>query len=136
MKTKNIVLFIFVFILGIIQCDAQLGAYYKSTLNKYQKSIVRTGDDVIVIDNKDGLTWMYFTQGFCSKIFIYIKDVSEQELRESLDNDNDYTKSSKGDWWYYTVEASDGNSYHTIVEIWKDEEGIPHFYAYLNEKIE
>jgi len=133
---KNVLLFMFVFIMGIVQCDAQLGKYYKTTHDTYEQAIVETDSSMIKVKYSDDTIWFYFKNGMCNEMYIHKRGVSDRDMIKWLDEDKDRTKSEKGDWWYFYIKADNSKAYHSIIEMWYDDGDTPYYYVHLNDVVD
>lgn len=132
---KRTILILVILTVGIVHSQAQIGAYYKTILNKYQQDIVESDSLTIVIE-KDAITaWYLFEKGLCTDLYFTSKEVTKENLIKVNTNNDNFTKSSKGDWWYYYLTASNGKRYHVIVEIWHNKENKVFQHIYLNEEL-
>lgn len=133
---KRTILILTILTVGIVHSQAQLGEYYKVIHDSYQQSIIRSDSSVIITEKGITTTWYYFTEGMCNELFIYVKGLSDRSLIELCEEEEVLTKSSKGDWWYYKLEAKNGNFYHAISELYYDDADRVFHHIYLNAKID
>lgn len=135
MKTKNVILFMFIFIMSMGQMDAQFAEYYRTTLLSKQNIIVKTDSNLIATIEGNTNNWYFFEEGLCTSAYTRSTNDSGTYLTKLLNNNKKIGKSDKGNWWYFYREAADGNIYHCTIEIWYDDADNAYLLFMLNKKV-
>lgn len=132
---KRTILILVILTVGIVHSQAQIGKYYRTVFNTYQQDIIETDSVTIVTENDGLMSWYLFQEGICTEIYYTIEGLTEEVLRKVMLSNERLTKSKKGDWWYYSVLASNGKEYPAITEIYHDKEGRVFHHLYINSDL-